>query len=133
MSRLAESIASGTLTNGLGSKGDEELSPILYPKRPLHVLLATSGSVASIKAPLIVKGLLDVSICWNRVKVTLLLLINLSLQFDQVEVQVVATQSSLHFYDAKSIQDESDGRVKVWVDADEWEVSHNRPPIYRTC
>lgn len=31
-----------------------------YPARPLHVLLATTGSVASIKAPLIVQGLLKV-------------------------------------------------------------------------
>jgi hypothetical protein len=31
-----------------------------YPERPLHVLLATSGSVASVKAPLIARALLDV-------------------------------------------------------------------------
>lgn len=35
----------------------EELT---YPDRPLHVLLATTGSVASVKAPLIVKKLLSV-------------------------------------------------------------------------
>lgn len=68
MSRLREAIASGSLVNGLGSKGDEELSPILYPKRSLHVLLATSGSVASIKAPLIVKGLLEVSLWYLSVR-----------------------------------------------------------------
>lgn len=33
---------------------------LAYPARPLHVLLATTGSVASIKAPLIVEGLLKV-------------------------------------------------------------------------
>lgn len=32
----------------------------VYPRRPLHILLATSGSVASVKAALIVKALLDV-------------------------------------------------------------------------
>lgn len=48
------------LPNGLGAKGDEESDPVLYPARPLHVLLATSGSVASIKAPLIVAALLNV-------------------------------------------------------------------------
>lgn len=62
MSRLADAINDGILTNGLGSRGDEELNPILYPQRPLHILLATSGSVASIKAPLIVKELLKVSV-----------------------------------------------------------------------
>lgn len=33
---------------------------VAYPARPLHVLLATTGSVASIKAPLIVEELLKV-------------------------------------------------------------------------
>lgn len=33
---------------------------VAYPQRPLHVLLATSGSVASIKAPLIIDALLKV-------------------------------------------------------------------------
>jgi len=32
-----------------------------WPERPLHVILATTGSVASIKAPLIVRELLRVS------------------------------------------------------------------------
>jgi hypothetical protein len=31
-----------------------------FPDRPLHVLLATTGSVASVKAPLIAKALLEV-------------------------------------------------------------------------
>lgn len=33
-----------------------------FPARPLHILLATTGSVASVKAPLIVKALLGVSV-----------------------------------------------------------------------
>jgi len=33
---------------------------VAFPERPLHVLLVTTGSVASIKAPLIVDALLDV-------------------------------------------------------------------------
>lgn len=48
------------LPNGLGARGDEERHPKEYPLRHLHVLLATSGSVASIKAPLIVRELLKV-------------------------------------------------------------------------
>lgn len=59
MSALAQTIAR-LLPNGLGARGDEERDPVLYPARPLHVLLATSGSVASIKAPLIVNELLKV-------------------------------------------------------------------------
>ena len=31
-----------------------------YPDRPLHVLLATTGSVASVKAPLIADALIEV-------------------------------------------------------------------------
>ena len=56
---LARCIAG--LDNGLGSRGDEESNPLVYPQRPLHILLATSGSVASIKLPLIVDKLLQVS------------------------------------------------------------------------
>jgi len=59
MASLAERIAT-LLPNGLGSRGDEERDPLTYPARSLHVLLATSGSVASIKAPLIVRQLLNV-------------------------------------------------------------------------
>jgi phosphopantothenoylcysteine decarboxylase len=33
---------------------------VAFPERPLHVLLVTTGSVASIKAPLIVDSLLKV-------------------------------------------------------------------------
>lgn len=33
---------------------------VAYPARPLHVLLATTGSVASIKTPLIAEALLKV-------------------------------------------------------------------------
>lgn len=59
MTSLGEQIRS-LLPNGLGSKGDEVRDPLMYPARPLHVLVATSGSVASIKLPLIVKELLKV-------------------------------------------------------------------------
>lgn len=48
------------LPNGLGAKGDEERNPVQYPDRHLHVVLCTTGSVASIKAPLIVSKLLSV-------------------------------------------------------------------------
>lgn len=61
MSQLAQDIRS-LLPNGLGAKGDEELEPIQFPRRNLHVLIATSGSVASIKLPLIVRELLKVCI-----------------------------------------------------------------------
>ncbi len=48
------------LPNGLGSKGDEVLNLELYPDRPLHILILATGSVASIKIPLIVTQLLKV-------------------------------------------------------------------------
>ncbi|KAM0749770.1 flavoprotein [Meredithblackwellia eburnea MCA 4105] len=88
------------LPNGLGARGDEELDPILYPQRNLHVLVTTSGSVASIKLPLIVRQLL---------------------KYDKVDVQVVATKSSLHFYDKEEVEKEHSGRVRVWTDQDEWD------------
>jgi len=61
-----------------------------------HVLLITTGSVASIKAPLIVSELL----AYNKVK-----------------VEVVATKTSLQFYDRKQV--EAAGS-RVWLDEDEW-------------
>jgi phosphopantothenoylcysteine decarboxylase len=68
------------------------------PDGKLRVVLVTTGSVASIKMPLIVEALgADAN----------------------VDVQVVATGSSLHFYDAAAIEDAHDG-VGVWADADEW-------------
>ncbi|CAO1626290.1 unnamed protein product [Parajaminaea phylloscopi] len=51
--------------------------------RPLHVVLASSGSVASVKIPLIVEKLLS---------------------FANVRVQVIATKASLHFYTAERIR-----------------------------
>jgi len=57
---LQEAIAR-LLPNGLGAKGDEESNPLSYPTRDLHILLACSGSVASVKLPLIVRAILQVS------------------------------------------------------------------------
>lgn len=61
-----------------------------------RVVLISSGSVASVKIPLIV----------DKLKSS-----------PKVEVQVVATQASLHFFDKEEV--ESKG-TNVWVDADEW-------------
>ncbi|GAA5973369.1 hypothetical protein JCM11641_003096 [Rhodosporidiobolus odoratus] len=87
------------LPNGLGAKGDEEKNPIIFPHRNLHVLLACSGSVASIKAPLIVAELL---------------------KHDKVDVQVVATKSAAHFFDVDTLEKTHEGEVRVWNNADEW-------------
>ncbi|KAL1745292.1 flavoprotein [Schizophyllum fasciatum] len=61
-----------------------------------HVLLITTGSVASVKAPLIVKQLL---------------------QYERVKVEVVATRPSLAFYSPDEIEKAG---IRVWTDADEW-------------
>lgn len=61
-------------------------APIPRPpskERPLHIVLATTGSVASVKTPLIVERLLSM---------------------DNVRVQVISTQSSLHFFDLEAIR-----------------------------
>ncbi|GAA5853456.1 hypothetical protein JCM3766R1_000772 [Sporobolomyces carnicolor] len=96
--RLQETIER-LLPNGLGARGDEERDPIQYPTRPLHVLLACSGSVASVKIPLIVAELLT---------------------YDRVQVQVVSTKSALHFFDKEKLERDHQGQVKVWTDAEEW-------------
>ncbi|KAK1226158.1 hypothetical protein PQX77_010869 [Marasmius sp. AFHP31] len=61
-----------------------------------HVLLITTGSVASVKAPLIVQELLK----YNRVK-----------------VEVAATEPSLTFYNPADIVKAG---AKVWTDRNEW-------------
>ncbi|PWN49417.1 hypothetical protein IE53DRAFT_397744, partial [Violaceomyces palustris] len=50
--------------------------------RPLHVVLASTGSVASIKIPLIVEKLLE---------------------YANVRIQIIASESSLHFYDKEEV------------------------------
>ncbi|KAK7469026.1 hypothetical protein VKT23_003520 [Stygiomarasmius scandens] len=61
-----------------------------------HVLLITTGSVASVKAPLIVQELL---------------------QYDKVKVEVISTQASLTFFNAEDVTKPG---ARVWVDKDEW-------------
>lgn len=68
-----------------------------------HVLLITTGSVASIKAPLIITELL---------------------QYQNVKVEVVATKESLAFYDRTDVV-KAGGRL--WTDEDEWD--HTRLEI----
>jgi len=72
----------------------------------LHVLLLTTGSVASIKAPLIVSELQ---------------------KYERVRIQVVATRSSLAFYSKHELLDRG---VRVWTDEDEWRGwRHKGDPI----
>ncbi|EIN12658.1 flavo protein [Punctularia strigosozonata HHB-11173 SS5] len=64
----------------------------------VHVLLITTGSVASIKAPLIVSELLS---------------------YTNVKVEVVATTPSTVFFDAGAI---ASAGSRVWRDEDEWKA-----------
>jgi len=61
-----------------------------------HVLLITTGSVASIKAPLIVSELLS---------------------YADVKVEVVSTSPSLAFFDVGAVEKAG---ARVWRDEDEW-------------
>ncbi|KAJ3874841.1 flavoprotein [Lentinula edodes] len=65
-----------------------------------HVLLITTGSVASVKAPLIVEELL---------------------KHEKVKIEVVATQPSLTFFNVDNVT-KTGGRV--WVDQDEWKSDY---------
>ncbi|KAM9311835.1 phosphopantothenoylcysteine decarboxylase [Gastrophryne carolinensis] len=60
-----------------------------------HVLVGVTGSVAAIKLPLLVSGLL---------------------QIPGVQVQVVTTEKANHFYDKKDIS------VPIYSDEDEWKM-----------
>ncbi|KAI0074158.1 flavoprotein [Panus rudis PR-1116 ss-1] len=70
-----------------------------------HVLLITTGSVASIKAPLIVSELLS---------------------YRNVKVEVVATKASKVFFDVQEIQAAGS---RVWQDEDEWSEYKLGDPI----
>ncbi|KAF8120594.1 flavoprotein [Boletus edulis] len=61
-----------------------------------HVLLITTGSVASIKAPLIVQELL---------------------RYSNVKVEVVATKQSLAFFNTTDVEQAG---ARLWTDDDEW-------------
>ncbi|KAJ3750975.1 flavoprotein [Lentinula detonsa] len=65
-----------------------------------HVLLITTGSVASVKAPLIVEELL---------------------KHARVKVEVVATQPSLTFFNVDHV---IKAGSRVWVDQDEWKKDY---------
>lgn len=64
-----------------------------------HVLILATGSVASVKIPLIVKELLSHA---------------------RVSVQVVATKASLTFFKPAEVRSLREG-VGVWTDEDEWD------------
>lgn len=59
-------------------------------KRPLHIVLATTGSVASIKTPLIIERLL---------------------LYDNVRIQVISTKASQHFYKEEDIIHDSHSKL----------------------
>ena len=84
-----------------------------------HVLLITTGSVASIKAPLIVAELLKVRIC-TATKYIRTEVFFLNRQQYPVLVEVIATKASLEFYDIEKVKQAG---ARVWMDTDEWRVS----------
>ncbi|KAJ3525145.1 hypothetical protein NMY22_g10694 [Coprinellus aureogranulatus] len=90
-------------------------------RRPnhVHILLVTTGSVASIKAPLIVRELMKVRFRMRMDQQEALT--DGSPQYENVEVQVVATKASLTFFQREDI--EILGR-HVWTDDDEWDPNY---------
>lgn len=70
-----------------------------YEDGKQHILVGATGSVASVKIPLIVKSLLA---------------------HEEVEVQVIVTKSAKHFFDVEKLKNELG--VKVWEDDDDWKV-----------
>ncbi|KAA1116201.1 hypothetical protein PGT21_004579 [Puccinia graminis f. sp. tritici] len=66
----------------------------------VNVLIGTSGSVATIKLPLIVQELS---------------------QHEMLEVQVVTTSSALHFFKPSQLVNARGEPIKVWTDDQEWQ------------
>ena len=71
-----------------------------YEDGKRHILVGATGSVASVKIPLIVRSFLA---------------------HEEVEVQVIVTKTAKHFFDVEKLKTELD--VKVWEDEDDWKVS----------
>ncbi|CAG79206.1 YALI0E06413p [Yarrowia lipolytica CLIB122] len=67
----------------------------------IHILIAASGSVATIKMPLIVQKLKTV-------------------YGDKVEVQAILTTAAQHFFSAEQQNEMIDLGVRIWKDKDEW-------------
>lgn len=82
-----------------------------------HVLLITTGSVASIKAPLIVKELLSVRVVYSSMHSTG---VSRCMQYQNVKVEVISTKASMAFFDVQAIRDAGS---RVWRDEDDWRVS----------
>jgi phosphopantothenoylcysteine decarboxylase len=89
-----------------------------------HVLLITTGSVASIKAPLIVSELLKVCMLYNSDHQSFDQQLS---QYDSVKVEVVSTKLSRTFFDIQAVEKAG---ARVWTDEDEWKVS---PAITLSC
>jgi len=70
-----------------------------YEDGKKHILVGATGSVASVKIPLIVKSLLA---------------------HEEVEVQVIVTKTAKHFFDVDKLKSELG--IKVWEDEDDWKV-----------
>ncbi|KAG5366507.1 Coenzyme A biosynthesis protein 3 [Yarrowia sp. B02] len=67
----------------------------------IHILIAASGSVATIKMPLMVQKLKTV-------------------YGDKVEVQAILTTAAQHFLSPQQQQEMTDLGVRIWKDKDEW-------------
>jgi Flavoprotein len=92
----------GLKTIGPSKLGKTELMKIdKYADGKTHVLVGATGSVASVKIPLIVKSLLA---------------------HENVEVQIITTKSAKHFFDVEKMKNELG--VKVWEDDDDWKTWH---------
>lgn len=108
-----------------------ETLPVLHGKK--RVLIGATGSVASIKIPIIVRTLVEVGIIGHTdrrpvgisVSIRLRTLICLFRFYgnraqeigDLVEIKVVTTNAALHFFDRKDVL------AEVLTDKDEWDVS----------
>lgn len=81
------------------------LSDSIFPPKTdsskIHILIAASGSVATIKMPLMVEKLKTV-------------------YGDKVEVQAILTTAAQHFLSEDQQKEMSDLGVRIWKDKDEW-------------
>ncbi|RUS16904.1 LOW QUALITY PROTEIN: flavo protein [Endogone sp. FLAS-F59071] len=92
--------------------------------RKIHILIGATGSVASIKIPVLVRLLLQVSISSGGERRPYIhrhsegAIFSFSVQQDEnFEVKIVPTVAATHFFKAEEVSD-----VEVLTDADEWKV-----------
>ncbi|KAG9306972.1 hypothetical protein G9A89_000886 [Geosiphon pyriformis] len=83
----------------------DSIEPIRQKQKIKRLLIGTTGSVASIKVPVLVKLLTELD--------------------PDLQIKICATKNALHFFDCEAVTKIKDG-IEVLTDENEWKVTWNK-------